>query len=133
MKLIFIFILLFSLNFSGALQQPVKNKTPFIIGGRETTIEQFPHQMALITRNKYSCGASIISSRHGLTAGECHSLKSLIFIKDQLIFFYLSTLFRWASEYPSIKRWFNSLVEWFFIRRQQIRTTSLLGIKWIGF
>lgn len=89
MKLIFIFILLFSLNFSGALQ-PVKNKTPFIIGGRETTIEQFPHQMALITRNTYSCGASIISPRHGLTAGECHSLKSSIFIKDQLINFFLS-------------------------------------------
>jgi secreted trypsin-like serine protease len=78
MKVVFILVFMFCVNTSQTsiiLQQRVQNKsrsnTPFIIGGRETTIEQFPHQMALITFNTFSCGASIISSRHGLTAGEC--------------------------------------------------------------
>ncbi|KAK8732736.1 hypothetical protein OTU49_006900 [Cherax quadricarinatus] len=42
-----------------------------IIGGGYTRLNEFPWQVALVYRNKFFCGGSLISDRHILTAGHC--------------------------------------------------------------
>jgi hypothetical protein len=42
-----------------------------IVGGRETTIEEHPHQVSFIVNNSYFCGGFIISENYILTAGHC--------------------------------------------------------------
>ncbi|XP_047486794.1 serine proteinase stubble-like [Penaeus chinensis] len=42
-----------------------------IIGGGYTRINEYPWQVALVYRNKFFCGGSLISDRHILTAAHC--------------------------------------------------------------
>ncbi|XP_042880141.1 serine protease filzig-like [Penaeus japonicus] len=42
-----------------------------VIGGGYTKINEFPWQVALVYRNKFFCGGSLISDRHILTAAHC--------------------------------------------------------------
>lgn len=42
-----------------------------VIGGGYTRINEYPWQVALVYRNKFFCGGSLISDRHVLTAAHC--------------------------------------------------------------
>ncbi|XP_017773892.1 PREDICTED: trypsin-2-like [Nicrophorus vespilloides] len=42
-----------------------------IVGGKETTIEQYPYQLSLQYYGSHICGASIISNKYVVTAAHC--------------------------------------------------------------
>ncbi|XP_068628036.1 transmembrane protease serine 9-like [Battus philenor] len=42
-----------------------------IVGGRNATCEEFPHQVSFVVNNSYFCGGFIISEQHILTAAHC--------------------------------------------------------------
>ncbi|KPI91088.1 Trypsin-2 [Papilio xuthus] len=42
-----------------------------IVGGRNATCEEFPHQVSFIVNNSYFCGGFIVSERFILTAAHC--------------------------------------------------------------
>lgn len=42
-----------------------------IVGGQETTIDKFPHQVSLRYKEKHSCGGIIVSSKRIITAAHC--------------------------------------------------------------
>lgn len=44
---------------------------PLIVGGKLASPGQYPHQVALLRRSRFSCGGSIISRQHVLTAAHC--------------------------------------------------------------
>lgn len=44
---------------------------PMIVGGELALPGQYPHQVALLRRSRFSCGGSIISRQHVLTAAHC--------------------------------------------------------------
>nr|AAN17336.1 serine protease [Pyrocoelia rufa] len=47
-----------------------------IVGGKDTTIEDFPHQVSLQLYGGHACGGSIIASNIILTAAHCTHLRS---------------------------------------------------------
>ncbi|XP_013161534.1 PREDICTED: trypsin 3A1-like [Papilio xuthus] len=42
-----------------------------IVGGRNATCEEFPHQVSFVVNNSYFCGGFIISDQYILTAAHC--------------------------------------------------------------
>ncbi|CAK1578026.1 unnamed protein product [Parnassius mnemosyne] len=42
-----------------------------IVGGRNATCEEFPHQVSFVVNNSYFCGGFIISEQYILTAAHC--------------------------------------------------------------
>jgi len=55
------------------LAMPVfcENVDRFVVGGSNTNIANWPHQMSLRVSNSHSCGASLISGTKGVTAAHC--------------------------------------------------------------
>ncbi|KAL3481549.1 trypsin-like serine protease [Aspergillus californicus] len=47
------------------------NFRPFIVGGSDVSIEDFPYQIALLYGGYRNCGGSIISPNHIVTAAHC--------------------------------------------------------------
>lgn len=47
-------------------------KVAFIVGGVEADIRKYPYQVSLRYLNELICGATIISSKHCLTAAHCY-------------------------------------------------------------
>ncbi|XP_053619220.1 trypsin CFT-1-like [Plodia interpunctella] len=50
---------------------PLRPATNRIIGGTETTIEQYPFVIQLRVNNQLQCGGSLLTMRHVLTAAHC--------------------------------------------------------------
>lgn len=49
-----------------------------IIGGKFTDIKDVPYTVALLQRNQFFCGGSIVSTSHVVTAAHC--LSSYVFL-----------------------------------------------------
>lgn len=47
---------------------PLNNR---IVGGNDSALRQFPHQISLRRDHSHVCGGSIISNRYVLTAAHC--------------------------------------------------------------
>lgn len=42
-----------------------------IVGGRNATCDEFPHQVSFVVNNSYFCGGFIISEQYIMTAAHC--------------------------------------------------------------
>ncbi|KAL7297653.1 hypothetical protein TKK_0009320 [Trichogramma kaykai] len=56
-----------------AVSNAADDTVPRIYGGNSVEIEDFPYQVSIQTRNRHSCGGSIIGPQWILTAGHCVS------------------------------------------------------------
>jgi secreted trypsin-like serine protease len=57
-----------NLHLPGAYSVPFR---PRIVGGEDTTIEEYPHQVSVIYIDSHYCGGSILNPTHILTAAHC--------------------------------------------------------------
>ncbi|XP_013113226.1 trypsin beta [Stomoxys calcitrans] len=69
----FILLALFASSAFGSVIMPrlVPDLEGRVVGGEDTTIEEFPHQVSVRILGGHSCGGSIINSRTVLTAAHC--------------------------------------------------------------
>lgn len=64
-----------------------------IVGGQETNIEKFPHQISLEYNKKHSCGGAIISRNYVITAAHCIEYVAKNYIYNyHAAFYWLFTL-----------------------------------------
>lgn len=54
------------------------------MGGREASIQEFPHQISIERNSRFSCGGSIVTARHVLTAAHCVPKNSLLIPNYQI-------------------------------------------------
>lgn len=74
LKLLLIVVLTFVAKNSYTYSLNNKEISGLIVNGRDADIADFPHQLAIINRGSYICGAAVINRFFALTAAHCLDL-----------------------------------------------------------